>query len=220
MIRSTLMLAAAVLACAQEHWPAQLETDVKTENWDAAVRVGSALVEEIEAGRMFARFQSRAAEIQARELYATALDHAGKTTEANRQRALAKSLADPDSPGNSRRLRNLKTDLLAEQIDLPAHFPSSDRVQIVAFWADWCVLCKPELEQLAHYSHPRAKILTLDADHLDPALREYGQPTLPQLYIVDSAGHIRFHIAGFEDDHLFQRKLDWMVEAALDEPQR
>jgi thiol-disulfide isomerase/thioredoxin len=169
---------------------------------------------------MFARFQSRAAEIQVRKLYATALDHAGNAAEANRQRALARSLADPEAPGNARRLENLKADVLTAQIDQPAHFPSSDYVQIVAFWADWCVVCKPELEQLAHYSHQRAKILTLDADHLDPALREYGQPTLPQLYVVDSAGHIRFHIAGFEDDHLFTRKLDWMVEAALHEPQR
>jgi hypothetical protein len=46
------------------------------------------------------------------------------------------------------------------------------------------------------------------------------QPALPQLYIVDFAGHIRFHVTSFDDGHVFARKLDWMIEATLHEAER
>lgn len=206
-----LLLTAALRA--QSHWPAQLELDVKTQSWEAAVRVGSALTGEIEAGRMFATFAGVPEEKKARELYADALDHTGNRAEAQHQRAIAGRLDDPDSPENSRRLARLKAEVLAVEIEQPAHFPAADRVQIIAFWADWCVLCKPELAELARYSNADAKVVTLDADHLDRALREYAQPDLPQLYVLDRTGRIRFHIAGY-DPQLFLRKLDWMVAAS------
>jgi thiol-disulfide isomerase/thioredoxin len=169
---------------------------------------------------MFTCFADAPQEAKVRELYAAALDHTGNSTEARRQRGTARTLDQPDSSQNARRLANLKASMLASEIDQPVHFPASDRVQMIAFWADWCTLCKPELDRLARYSNPRAKILTLNADHLDPALREYGQPALPQLYIVDFAGHIRFHVTSFDDGHVFARELDWMIEDTLHEAER
>jgi thiol-disulfide isomerase/thioredoxin len=225
MIR--LLLLSAALACAQENWPAQLETDVATKHWEAAGRVGAAILDEIAAGRMFTRVSEIAAEIKVRTLYADALDHLGKSEEARHQRTLAGLLAErktaPElAAETARRLANLKADVLATEIRDPASFPpSAPQVLIVAFWADWCALCKPELEQLDRYRNPRAKILKLDADHLDPALRRYlpipslESADLPQLYVVDPAGNIRFHTIGFEDDGYFALKLDWMLEAAL-----
>jgi len=220
----------AVTACAQSNWPAQLETDIKTQSWDAAVRVGAAILDEIEAGRMFTRFADVPDEINVRNLYATALDHAGNPDQARRQRLTAQLLeTQPDAAGIAaqfaRRIANLKADVLATQINQPAKFQHDGaHAQVIAFWATWCAPCKPELDRLARYRNPRAKLVTLDVDHLDPALRPYVQleslqsPDLPQLYIVDPAGNIRFHITGFDDDRYFTNKLDWMIEAALTPP--
>jgi len=222
-----LFLAAG--AWAQSNWPAQLETDVKAQSWDAAVRVGAAIVDEIESGRMFARFADVRDEVNVRDLYAAALEHTGKIDQARRQRSIARLLtARPDAreiaAEFTRRIANLKAGVLAAQIKQSANFPrSGSHVLIVSFWADWCALCKPELDRLKRYENSRAKVLTLDVDHLDPALRRYVQleslqsPELPQLYIVDPAGNIRFHITGFDDDRFFEKRLDWMVEAALAE---
>jgi hypothetical protein len=40
-------------------------------------------------------------------------------------------------------------------------------------------------------------------------------PEIPQLYVFDPQGNIRFHCRGFDDDGFFAQKLDWMIEAAL-----
>jgi hypothetical protein len=53
-----------------------------------------------------------------------------------------------------------------------------------------------------------------------PRCANMGQPALPQLYIADFAGHIRFHVTSFDDGHVFARKLDWMIEATLHEAER
>jgi thiol-disulfide isomerase/thioredoxin len=218
---------AQLMLSAQANWPAQLDLDVKSESWDAATRVGAALIDEIEAGRIFTRFSDVAEEVKARRLYASALDHTGKIEEAQHQRSIARLLIEQPDSGQiaaetARRLANLKGDVLATEIQ-PRPFPrrAPGRALIVAFWASWCAPCKPELERLASYKNPRAELLTFDVDHLDPALREYvpleslQAPALPQLYIVDPAGNIRFHLTGFEDDGFFTRKLDWMIQAAL-----
>jgi len=220
MIRPLAFLLAATAVSAQSHWPAQLEADVNTRSWEAAVRVGAAIVEEIDAGRLLARVADVAEEIRIRDLYATALDRTGDAKEAQHQRALARNLKS--DPGE-RRLANLRAELLASETRRPAPFPRSPHVQIVSFWADWCPLCKPELAQLAKYHHPNTSVLTLNVDHLDPSLRPYVLPQslqssdLPQLYVIDPAGNIRFHLTGYEDDGLFTRKLDWMIEAVLHE---
>src|SRR5579872_3313580 len=98
MIRAALFLIAAT-AAAQNNWPAQLELDVQTQSWDAAARVGAAIVEEIESGRIFPRFADVPGEIKVRNLYAAALDHIEKADEARRQRNIAQLLETrPDAP--------------------------------------------------------------------------------------------------------------------------
>ncbi len=212
---------AAVLH-AQSHWPAQLETDVKAQSWDAAVRVGAAIVEEIDAGRMFARFADVTEEVRIRRMYADALDQVNKADEARRQRAIATAVAEKreGSPGYDRRMANLKASVLASAIEEPSSLPRS---AIVVFWAKWCAVCKPELDALARYKG--ARVVPLDVDHLEPAMRKYvpmeslQSADLPQLYVVDPEGRIRFHVVGFEDDGFFARKLDWMVQESGLKPQ-
>jgi peroxiredoxin len=38
-------------------------------------------------------------------------------------------------------------------------------------------------------------------------------PNIPQLYVIDREGNIRFHLTGFDDDGLFEQRLDWMIAA-------
>lgn len=38
-------------------------------------------------------------------------------------------------------------------------------------------------------------------------------PNIPQLYVIDREGNIRFHLTGFDDDGLFEQRLDWMMAA-------
>jgi peroxiredoxin len=38
-------------------------------------------------------------------------------------------------------------------------------------------------------------------------------PNIPQLYVIDRAGNIRFHLTGFDDDGLFEQRVDWMLAA-------
>jgi thiol-disulfide isomerase/thioredoxin len=203
---------------AQSHWPVQLEIDVKAQSWSSAVRVGAAIVEEIDAGRMFVRFADVPREIAVRLMYAEALERMSESEEARRQRSITTALEEhrESAPGFARRLANLKADVLASRIDQLSSLPHHDgRATIVAFWASWCALCKPELDALAKYSNPLADVLRVDVDHLDPALRPYTPGELPQLYVVDPAGVIRFHVAGYEDEGFFSRKLDWMIDSTL-----
>jgi peroxiredoxin len=38
-------------------------------------------------------------------------------------------------------------------------------------------------------------------------------PNIPQLYVIDGDGNIRFHLRGFDDDGLFEQRLNWMMAA-------
>ncbi len=195
---------------AQTQWPAQLEIDVKSQSWDAAARVGAAIVEEIDAGRMFSRFADVAQEAHVRRLYADALDHIEKSADAKQQRSIADAVVSnrEGAPGFERRLANLKTSVLASEMDEPSTLPSGS---VVVFWAEWCPLCKPELEAVSAYPH----VVKFDVDRMNAAFRKYvPMAELPQLYVVDRKGHIRFHVAGFDQDGFFSRKLDWMIQAA------
>jgi thiol-disulfide isomerase/thioredoxin len=225
------LLICAALICirlaAQSNWPAQLDADVKAGSWEAAARVGAAIVEEIEMGRMFDRFADVPKEVQIRRLYADALDRTGASAKAAEQRAIAALLVEhPDSPKvaaeTNRRFVSLKLDLLATEVREPSSFPRDEKVQVVSFWAAWCAPCKKELDELSRYRNPRAKVVVLDFDRVDRAVREryvkltsLEAPELPQLYVIDANGVIRFHQTGFDDDGFFAKKLDWMIEAAL-----
>jgi hypothetical protein len=209
-----------VIACGQSHWPAQLELDIKAESWDAAVRVGAALVGEIDGGRMFTRFADIPAEVRTRRYYADALEHTAALDQAREQRRIAWIVEEnrESAPGYQRRLENLKASVLAEAVNEPSSLPPSS---IVVFWAEWCALCKPELQALARFSDDRMKIVKIDVDHADSKWRRYvpmatlQSADLPQLYVTDRSGRIRFHIVGYEEDGFFLKRLQWMVDAAL-----
>ena len=165
---------------------------------------------------MFTRFADVPEELRARRFYADALQHSGKSEEARRQLEIARLVAEhrDGAPGYARRLANLKASVLASAIDRPSSLPPDS---IVMFWAKWCAVCEPELDALSHYS--LAKVVTIDVDRMDPLLREYvpmaslESAELPQLYIVDARGQIRFHVSGYAEDGFFLKKLDWMIDA-------
>ena len=214
-----------------QKWPAALQADVNAGRWAAAERVGEALAEEIDAGRMFASFAETGDEAKMRNFYADALEHNGKSGAAREQRCLARQIADPRPESEcaaraaaerQRRIARLKAGVLASEVNIPASFPFAGRggITIVAFSASWCAPCAEELDQLRRFENPAARIVMLDVDQLSGKerasfvpLQTLLGPEVPRLYVVDAQGNIRFSMIGFEQDGFFARKLDWMIAA-------
>ena len=91
---------------------------------------------------------------------------------------------------------------------------------VVAFWATWCIPCRKELEELNRladrfHDNPRAALLTISVDDTTSVAAEfaskngyrfpilksdgkvesaYTKTTIPQLYIIDPTGVIRFQV--------------------------
>jgi thiol-disulfide isomerase/thioredoxin len=109
---------------------------------------------------------------------------------------------------------------------------------ILSFWATWCTFCYGELAELNEFESSggtEAAILAVSVDvekekvapfaaqrgyRFPIAISDgsgesaYGTSSIPQLYVLDAAGNIRFHLEGYPADGLFLDKLRWMVGAA------
>jgi thiol-disulfide isomerase/thioredoxin len=206
-------------------WPVMLQAEVKLGKWDAAERLGSEAVKEIDAGRLFEHADEIGDEVRFRRLFAEALEHRNRGEEARTQRRVMETRA--------------KTATLAAEIHEPAppqlQFAAQykGRVAIVLFWATWCAPCIGELDQLNEvYAklHSRAEIVAVSADDSATVIAAFAKKrgyafstiaskeaisTIPQLFVLDREGSVRFHIRGFDDDGLFMQRLDWMVAAAM-----
>jgi len=118
------------------------------------------------------------------------------------------------------------------------------RVVIAAFWATWCGPCLSELSTLNDrypLFRDRAEVLAIDVDDSWNVIAEFAKKNayafpilkparsvapayinapglesanIPQLYVIDREGNIRFHLTGFDDDGLFGPKLEWMIAAS------
>ena len=114
------------------------------------------------------------------------------------------------------------------------------KVVAIALWATWCGPCIAELDQwkLA-WTKYRSKTdditmlaMSTDADKRhaaqfakergydfpilfsDGTIEEfYKAQTIPQFYLIDRAGDIRFHDEGYAADGFYLQRLDWMIES-------
>lgn len=216
-------------------WPLMLDAQVRLGKWPEAIESGAKSVESIETGIMFTRFDQIPDEIKLRRLYASALGHVGKSEAAGVQLDIVLALeggkSNPvASKEHASRLKYAKIDLLAAEVNIPVEreFVGDSfkkRTVVVALWAAWCAPCIKELDALnALYPQlrDRAEVRAINIDGSAPP-HPYLFPmvtvkdlvsTIPQLYVIDREGNVRFHIKGFDDDGIFEQRIDWMVEAA------
>jgi peroxiredoxin len=117
------------------------------------------------------------------------------------------------------------------------------KIAIVLFWATWCAPCMQELDALNRIYprlRDRADVKAVNVDDKLEVVRELAKnhdlafpiftsegsqvtlytnaatiqdPNIPQLYVIDRAGSVRFHLTGFDDDGVFAQRLDWMLGA-------
>jgi peroxiredoxin len=278
-------------ASAQEQfWPLMLEAQVNLRRWAPAGRLGDAVIQQIEAGRLFSGPTEAGDEAKVRRFYAAALAGTGKIAEARMQYAIAAALSEDSkkalddylaryplgdedreklqsqaaakaAEARERRTLNAKTKLLGTEQKQPstpfrlknlkgeqvALADFRGKAVVVAFWATWCGPCIQELAEVNGFygkfaENPQAALLTVSIDDSPGVLSEFVEKqrykfpvlksdgtvesayttqktqdgvTIPQLYVFDREGNMRFHIVGFDGDGLFEKKLDWMIEAAL-----
>jgi thiol-disulfide isomerase/thioredoxin len=117
------------------------------------------------------------------------------------------------------------------------------KIVIALFWATWCGPCIKELDALNRiYAQlrDRAEVMAVDIDDKPDVIRKFVKnrdlafsilttlgaeassytagatledADIPQLYVIDRAGNIRFHLRGFDDDGLFEQRVGWMMAA-------
>jgi hypothetical protein len=102
---------------------------------------------------------------------------------------------------------------------LNAAYPRlQDRAEVLAIDIDDAAGVVAAFTKKNRYAFP---VLRLDRS-VEPdytaALSLQG-PNIPQLYVFDREGNIRFRITGFDEDGILEEKLNWMISAAAKQEQ-
>lgn len=147
--------------------------------------------------------------------------------------------SEAKEPGTPFRLTNLD----GKRVGLSDYRGKAVVVAFWATWCEPCLKELEELNRLSdrYRDDSRAGLLTVNIDdsvnavatfakkagYRFPSLKSDGtvegvytraatleSANIPQLYVFDPEGNIRFHITGHDDDGLLASKLEWMIQAA------
>jgi thiol-disulfide isomerase/thioredoxin len=114
------------------------------------------------------------------------------------------------------------------------------KVVVFTVWASWCAPCIAELEQWKlvvrqYKADSDVVLLAVNVDTDKAAAREcaekrqydfpillsdgsiersYPTASIPQLFVVDREGYVRFNVSGYVDDGAYVKRLGWMISAA------
>ena len=203
---------------------------------DARMQLGLAKAAEKSRGKEFDAFQARhpldpSAEKRFRKMLAAAQSGTLKRSEERMRRDLLSTEVNQPMPEFQ------AEDLKGKEISLASF---RGKTVVLSLWATWCGACLWEMEHLDQASrrykgNPKVTFAAVSVDwereKVAPFVREkkytlpvyiargtlekdFGVESIPQMFIIDPHGRMRFRLEDLLEESHFQQSLDWLIQAA------
>jgi peroxiredoxin len=203
---------------------------------EARLQIGLAAAAEESRRKDFDAFQARhpldsAAEKRFRKTLSAAQSGGVKRREDRMRRDLLANEVNQPTPEFQ------AEDLKGRKISLASF---RGKTVVLSLWATWCGACVWEMDHLEeaarrYHGNPKVTFAAVSVDwekeKVAPFVREkkltlpiyiaggslekdFGVETIPQMFIIDPRGRMRFRLEDLLDEDHFQQSLDWLIQAA------